>query len=178
MPFSERNMLTLRQIPRRISILLLVVLVISSVAVLLTYYNYELWAVGCLFIGIILNFPLIWAHEHAHALVLRKLNKDKPIVTIGIKSYCSAQKPIPMPIFRLDLLMPLCIPVLLIALLSGLIASGICEMPRLIIGFTAFLSLLTSTNDLYWFYKLRKISKDWYVECNGLTAKVYQKLTA
>jgi len=121
-------------------------------------------------IGMLLSLPLICFHKLSHALILKTLNKDSPIVhLLTLKPCCIPQKPIPLTVFKIDLLAPLWIIGVL-----GILLFVFTETALFTIVFILMFQILCSAKGLYWFYKLKNIPNDRYVICDGLSAIIYK----
>lgn len=173
-PLSEDNIeMALSGTPKWLDLMLLISLVIT-IAYPLHRYSADLvlFSFGA---GAILSSPLICLHELSHALVLKILNKDTPIVHLfTTKPRCIPQKPIPLSVLKLDLIAPLWILGVLSVLLFIFIIIDTDESKLLTLVFILIFQVWGSAKDLYWFYKIKNIPNDRYVICDGLSTIIYK----
>lgn len=170
-PFSEDNIeMYLDNLPGWLSLLLLIFFLLITLYLLWKRQDYSI--LYSFAIGTALSLPLIYLHELSHAWVLKTLNKDTPAVRFGLTPSCVACKPVPLPVFVVNLLAPLWILGVLGILLSLSVIVGAKEYFSKTLSFILIFLTFASAKDLYWLHKLRKIPHNRIVLCGGLTATV------
>lgn len=160
--------------------LLISISIIFFILLTPSFIRYSLNASTMDIIFIALNMMItslfgVYLHENSHKWLLKLLNDDEPTIIFDLlRSCCIPNKPVPLDIFILDLIIPTWITGSWGIITTLLVIFETCKTTIWITFFSMVFSLAGQVSDFYWLYLLHNTPRDRYVICDGLSAIVYR----